>query len=607
MATKSKYSGLLTKVAKFVRHPTKDWSELDEIDEPAPPQAVAAVADLDSGYTKQALREMIERKRKNDFVRRREFDQLRRLRRNEPVISPELAGQPSFFQSSLSAYPDERASTIKKIDEIEAQMSRQWWKGQGASAPAPAPQPPASPAKPAQEASGPSLGTSIMGDDSFASTQATVVQGDSSPASTLEYPPTMMGSQTPVPVSYRPASGMPLPGATSLPSARGPLTGAGGPLTGAGGPLSRAVSAFSSSRLFAVDPGDRLSDADLEEAAIRFANGDDAGAESGLLAALSGNRVTPESAEGWVAALLDLYRVTRQQAKFEHMAFDYGRRFGQAMPLWVDDAATASGLAPLASGEVSSAEADALWKSPPVLEVSAVQTLRSLLSVALPPWRLDWSALESLTPDAAFSLGELVADWCRQPITLHFRGAEVLDRVLRSATPSGDKRVDARWWRLRLDTLRLLRLQDDFELAALDYCVTYEESPPTWVDAQCDYVPERLGGALSVAETRVRRTVDSPLARSGAPVVQLDGEVLGDATPVLQRFSTDLSGANRLLIDCGRLVRVDFSAAGSILNWVAVRQSEGCQVEFKNVHRLVAAFFNVIGINEHAPLSLRGL
>jgi hypothetical protein len=35
---------------------------------------------------------------------------------------------PSFFQSSLPSKPDERAQTLKKIDEIEAQMSMQWWK-----------------------------------------------------------------------------------------------------------------------------------------------------------------------------------------------------------------------------------------------------------------------------------------------------------------------------------------------------------------------------------------------------------------------------------------------------------------------------------------------
>jgi hypothetical protein len=120
MATKDTNAGLLSKMARFVRNPTKDWSDLDKS---------APESEQGSGYSKQALKEMIERKRQNDFVRRREFDYLRKLRRNAPSISPELGDRPSFFQSSLASNPDERATTLKKIDEIEAQMSKQWWKG----------------------------------------------------------------------------------------------------------------------------------------------------------------------------------------------------------------------------------------------------------------------------------------------------------------------------------------------------------------------------------------------------------------------------------------------------------------------------------------------
>ena len=40
---------------------------------------------------------------------------------------------------------------------------------------------------------------------------------------------------------------------------------------------------FSASKLFAIDVEEFAHDPELEEAAIRFANGDDAGAEAGLL------------------------------------------------------------------------------------------------------------------------------------------------------------------------------------------------------------------------------------------------------------------------------------------------------------------------------------
>ena len=79
MATNER-PGLLSKVAKFVRNPTKDWSELDLPDQPQ-----------ESAYDKQALKAMIERKRQNDFVRKREFDQLRKLRNRDPATIASMA------------------------------------------------------------------------------------------------------------------------------------------------------------------------------------------------------------------------------------------------------------------------------------------------------------------------------------------------------------------------------------------------------------------------------------------------------------------------------------------------------------------------------------
>ena len=117
MPPKEEGAGLLSKVVRFVRNPTTNWSDLDHQD-----------SDRESSYSKQMLKEMIERKRRNDFVRKREFDMLRKMRRSEVMAGQDPAARPSFFQSSLPSKPDDRATTLKKIDEIEAQMSMQWWK-----------------------------------------------------------------------------------------------------------------------------------------------------------------------------------------------------------------------------------------------------------------------------------------------------------------------------------------------------------------------------------------------------------------------------------------------------------------------------------------------
>ena len=66
MPPKEERTGLFSKVVKFVRNPTTNWADLDQQE-----------VDRESSYSKQMLKEMIERKRRNDFVRKREFDMLR--------------------------------------------------------------------------------------------------------------------------------------------------------------------------------------------------------------------------------------------------------------------------------------------------------------------------------------------------------------------------------------------------------------------------------------------------------------------------------------------------------------------------------------------------
>ena len=59
-------------------------------------------------------------------LRKREFDKLRNLRQNQ--INAEDKPKQRFFHTSMLTDLNEKTSTLKKIDEIEAQMSMQWWK-----------------------------------------------------------------------------------------------------------------------------------------------------------------------------------------------------------------------------------------------------------------------------------------------------------------------------------------------------------------------------------------------------------------------------------------------------------------------------------------------
>ena len=590
MSTKENNPGLLSKMAKFVRNPTTNWTDLDKQD-PEP----------DNGYSKQALKEMIERKRQNDFVRKREFDQLRRLRSRDPSSNPDLAGRPSYFQSSLPSNPDERAMTIKKIDEIEAQMSNQWWQGKNDSVPKSSSPTAPGDVGPSNKSETTRLPDSQVAEQAYAPTRLSPMKSERklSGGEASDFPPTQDNSEFGPHVHARHSQ------------AAGPPSGVANE---AG--YRQAPPDTKNRRPFAVELTDIATDAELEEAAIRFANGDDAGAQAGLLSALENDGASREQAQSWALALLDLYRATGQQQPFELVSLDYARRFGRSAPIWFS-MPEMLGLHHASAVErtVPSILVDEpTWCCPAQFGASEVDELRLATANVQAPWFLDWSDLTDIDTGAVDPLGALFAEWCATPVELHFAGTRELEAALRALAPSGDRSVRQANWKLRLDAQRIMQSQDEFELIALDYCVTYEVSPPPWVDARCGFRREDANGsaasrsednAAQSREPRPSATVHMGLESLHAAVAELSGEVVGEATEVLDRLEKSRSGSMNLVVSCTNLVRVDFSAAGSILNWVANLQADGCQVQFRDVHRLVAAFFSVIGINEHARILMR--
>lgn len=109
--------GWLSKILALVRNSAAKRSALDSRKTPR-----------DEAVGKLLLKEMVERKRRNDLVRKREFDMLRKRRQRQAMVGQDPGAWPSVFQDSESSRPDDRAKTIKKIDEIEAQMFMPCWK-----------------------------------------------------------------------------------------------------------------------------------------------------------------------------------------------------------------------------------------------------------------------------------------------------------------------------------------------------------------------------------------------------------------------------------------------------------------------------------------------
>ena len=618
MATKDEASnGLLSKMVRFVRNPTTNWADLDQKE-----------TDRESTYTKQALKEMIERKRRNDFVRKREFDMLRKMRKREAMSGQEPGARPSFFQSSLPSKPDDRAMTLKKIDEIEAQMSMQWWKtkhGANSSLPPSSSNFPNSDIPSSDAFPGSSRPTSkALAPNQRPATGVTYDKTAPAGLSTQREMPTqppLLSIATPaVPAStVRPPN--PSPPQNPAPSSAKPRPNASPVLHAMGGLAASydgATTGFSASKLYALEVGEVQHDPEVEEAAIRFANGDESGAEAALREAL-GPRGSRSSHEDTWYALFDLYRASGMHDAFEGAAIDFAGRFNRSAPVWFSMPELVGRMVEPKGANVLGGTRAADWRCPTHLTVQTLAALNAALSKAPMPWHLDWSKLQVIDNAAVVPLTRLFGAWAAQPVQLRFMGSDQLQAVLQAMAPSGKPEQPADGWRLRMETLRIMHRPDEFELTALDYCVTYEVSPPAWENARCEFKSLDESAASKTGQTIIGEAfsdsmisgvggADSETASgqlSQVTAVELAGHILGDASAALDKLETRMAGADILVISCAKLIRVDFSAAGSLLNWVTARQAEGRSVQFSDVHRLVGAFFHVIGISEHAKVTPR--
>jgi anti-anti-sigma regulatory factor len=321
--------------------------------------------------------------------------------------------------------------------------------------------------------------------------------------------------------------------------------------------------------------------------------------------------------DDWLA-LFDLYRATGQLAPFESRAVDFVNRFSRSAPQWYDMPETVSSM----TGKTFTPTASnnrAVWVSEAELDAHAVGTLQNVLLRAKQPWVLDWTPMESMDLKAARALLGIFTLWGDQDVELRFLGSAVFRDLLKNYTPSGRRDVEQLWWELRMAVLRVMNRPDEFELTALDFCVTYEVSPPGWERPRChvtSITADRSEDAgQSVLSEAVLEAVPStypsespteqPSEFNHLGLVELSGEIRGDPQATLDMLERRLMGADVLIISCRNLIRVDFSAAGTLLNWVSRHHAERRLVQFVDAHRLVSAFFHVIGITEYAKVVVR--
>ena len=553
------------KVVKFVANPSTEWNDLDG----------PATGSRESEFAKHELKAMIERKRRNDFVRKREFDMLRKVRR-EGLSGEQLAAlggssrlDDSEVRVETGIRPD--IGVKAKIDEIEQQM---------------------------------------VGDTSAGSRRRTP-EFYNAPTQPVPFEPAAAPKGNAVAARSQAEATM-----STTPTSAPDDKEASPSLAVRGLALDTSTASFSNP--LAMEVSEVVHDPELDEAVIAFANADFESCEHSLNGLIEEKGSRQDHAETWLV-LFDLYRAIGQLSKFDSLAMDYVQRFGWSPPQWfsmpklVADAVSARDDAPKSD---AGAGVQVGWASPAHMDAEAVNKLRSQTLQMPMPWVFDWNGLNSMDVEASALMSDLFRSWMPQKIDMRWLAGERLLTVLQEAAPTGVRDADPAYWQLRLDVLRMANRPDQFDEAAIDYCVTYEVSPPSWEPAACSV---RISGSgesanspsMSLISEVSTSFMESQILEESDMIqvasVELSGQLVGDIDKVLSRLTAKLGSSSVVNVSCVRLIRVDFIAAGDLLNWVLARRSENRAVIFTDTHRLVALFFGAMGINEHARIKVHSI
>ena len=332
----------------------------------------------------------------------------------------------------------------------------------------------------------------------------------------------------------------------------------------------------------AIELGTSDSSSALDETAILFANGQDQAAEAVLRSAIEADRLGPGIERGWLM-LFEFLQQRGDKAGFERLTMQYALRFEHSAPGWIDYEPAVPRV---------DAKADSpVVKLPATVGANIVKPLEHLKSLAMTNATLTLDLSEARTIDVvgAELLLRVFNAFKRASHELIVQGAEALLAPLRGAIEPGRRDASDACWMLLLDVHRLLGRQNDFEETGIQYCITYEVSPPSW---------EPLAA-------NIKTRAGTGAAPSALDPLDWRGDIGGDGEPLFGRMLAGARSQPRLTVECRHLRRMAFSAASALLGHVIRLQQAGTSVEFRNVNPLVGALLQLLGVSAVAEVQLR--
>lgn len=342
---------------------------------------------------------------------------------------------------------------------------------------------------------------------------------------------------------------------------------------------------------FMLDDGSAIAVVDsavtpvIEEIAILYASEQISLTEQMLQGAIHDDSLGPNVRSAWWM-LFDLYQILADEAQFENLSIDYASKFETSPPSWVPNLYRSSTIAaPVTFAGLTPTVAFA-----GTLDETIVKQLEKVQSLAEKNqvFRLEFARVTNVTPAGCGLLLKALKTLGKKEHDLIMVGAPELATKIQAILKIGRRDETEAPWLLLLEILQLLDREKDFEETSMDYCVTFEVSPPAFEP------PKKIKVTTAAAE-KVHPDISPD--RFMMPQV-----ISGSLEKLLADIREYAAEYNPVLIDCTRLTRVEFSAAGQLMSGLAPLATNGKVIELQGVNHLVAALFQVIGLNNIAKI-----
>jgi ABC-type transporter Mla MlaB component len=318
----------------------------------------------------------------------------------------------------------------------------------------------------------------------------------------------------------------------------------------------------------------------VDEAAILYANDQLDAAALLLRTSLHDHRAgAGERLPWWM--LFDLYQIMGREHEFESIAIDYASHFETSPPTYHTVAEAAQAPDRQFSGIVPTANLSGCLDDD---AATRAQLARAQADSPSPLVRFEFQAIAAVTPSGCALLLDTLQAMRKAERELVLAGADQLVAMLRPMLAIGDRGAGEAPWLLLLELLLLTNREKDFEETAMDYCVTFEVSPPSFE------APPRAAVSLGAGPATAGDRFLLP------PVIQ------GDNAALLGAIADHAARHPVLVLDGSRLARIDYTAANALAAHVRTLAGEGRDVVLRDLNHLVAALLRLLGVGEEVRL-----